>query len=72
MKLKCTCTEEERHGETTVFCCNHCGIPVEEMWQIDMKDRDKKVIKEFAEWIHDNYGVGLPKILADDYFKYNA
>jgi len=28
----CLCTPSERHGETSVMCCNECGQPVEDFW----------------------------------------
>jgi hypothetical protein len=27
--LRCACPPSERHGETTAWCCNECGLPVE-------------------------------------------
>jgi hypothetical protein len=26
---RCACPAEARHGETSVWCCNECGLPVE-------------------------------------------
>jgi len=31
-ELGCKCTPEEKHGWTTIKCCNHCGKPTEEFW----------------------------------------
>lgn len=28
----CVCKPEETHGETSVMCCNHCGLPTEKFW----------------------------------------
>lgn len=28
----CVCDEEDKHGWTTVKCCNECGLSVEEFW----------------------------------------
>lgn len=28
----CICKEEEKHGETSVMCCNECGLPTEKFW----------------------------------------
>lgn len=33
MKSFCKCKESEKHGQTSVMCCNHCGLPDEEFWQ---------------------------------------
>jgi hypothetical protein len=30
--IGCLCSDEEKHGTTTITCCNHCGRPVEEFW----------------------------------------
>lgn len=31
--LHCTCSKEDKHGETSVRCCNACGKPTENFWQ---------------------------------------
>lgn len=28
----CTCHDSEKHGQTSVMCCNNCGLPDEEFW----------------------------------------
>jgi hypothetical protein len=28
----CTCSEDKKHGETSIMCCNECGLPTEENW----------------------------------------
>lgn len=28
----CQCPPEDKHGETSVMCCNHCGAPTEKWW----------------------------------------
>lgn len=30
--IGCTCKEEEKHGTTSIDCCNHCGKPTEDFW----------------------------------------
>lgn len=30
--IQCHCSEEEKHGETAIMCCNHCGLPTEKFW----------------------------------------
>ena len=30
--IACQCPNEVKHGETSVMCCNHCGLPTEEFW----------------------------------------
>jgi hypothetical protein len=29
---RCTCKASEKHGTTTVACCNRCGYPTEDFW----------------------------------------
>lgn len=31
--FKCKCSEGESTGETSVMCCNGCGLPVEDFWK---------------------------------------
>lgn len=28
----CSCSEEEKTGETSIMCCNRCGKPTEKFW----------------------------------------
>lgn len=30
--ISCSCVEEDKHGETVIWCCNHCGLPTEKWW----------------------------------------
>lgn len=30
--ISCACPEEEKHGETKIWCCNHCGLSTEDWW----------------------------------------
>lgn len=30
--ISCACSEDDKHGETKIWCCNHCGLPTEEWW----------------------------------------
>lgn len=30
--IECQCKNEDKHGETSIMCCNHCGKPTEEFW----------------------------------------
>lgn len=30
--LACVCNNEDKHGQTTVWCCNECGKPTEDFW----------------------------------------
>ena len=32
----CTCNEEDKHGETSIMCCNECGKPTEKFWRKGM------------------------------------
>lgn len=32
MNIKCQCKESDKHGQTSVMCCNHCGLPDEDFW----------------------------------------
>lgn len=31
--IGCSCVEEYKHGETKIWCCNHCGKPTEKWWK---------------------------------------
>lgn len=33
----CNCSDEDKHGETAVMCCNRCGKPTEKFWQSEKK-----------------------------------
>lgn len=33
----CYCSNDEKHGQTSVMCCNHCGLPDEEFWKRPIK-----------------------------------
>lgn len=28
----CQCKPGDKHGETSVMCCNECGLPTEDFW----------------------------------------
>lgn len=30
---ECVCNEEDKHGWTTVKCCNKCGLSIEPFWR---------------------------------------
>jgi len=30
--IGCSCNDNDKHGETSIMCCNHCGKPVEDFW----------------------------------------
>lgn len=30
--IQCKCSEDQKHGETSIMCCNHCGLPIEKFW----------------------------------------
>jgi len=32
----CTCNDEDKHGETSIMCCNECGKPTEKFWRKGM------------------------------------
>lgn len=40
----CQCTTEQRTGETSVMCCNHCGLPVEDFWkgEVSLPDAEEE------------------------------
>lgn len=45
--ITCKCEAQEKHGETTVACCNHCGLPTEPWWtNITISDGEYKVREE--------------------------
>jgi len=31
--IQCKCKEEDKHGETSIMCCNECGLPTEKFWE---------------------------------------
>ena len=31
----CTCIEDQKHGETSVMCCNECGLPTDDFWNVN-------------------------------------
>lgn len=31
--MKCNCNQEVKTGQTSVMCCNICGLPDEDFWQ---------------------------------------
>lgn len=30
--IQCKCKPEDKHGETSIMCCNECGLPTEKFW----------------------------------------
>lgn len=30
--IKCKCPDNIKHGQTSVMCCNHCGLPDEDFY----------------------------------------
>lgn len=51
----CECKGEERHGETSVMCCNHCGKPTEEFWTgADPQRGRRKYVREHREFVRVN------------------
>lgn len=30
--ISCACPKEDKHGETKIWCCNHCGLSTEDWW----------------------------------------
>jgi hypothetical protein len=34
----CSCVDEDKHGETSIMCCNECGKPTEEFWHEGMDE----------------------------------
>ena len=30
--IACLCKNEDKHGTTSIHCCNHCGLPTEDFW----------------------------------------
>lgn len=31
--ISCQCKEEDKHGETSIMCCNNCGLSTEDFWK---------------------------------------
>lgn len=32
--IQCKCTPDQKHGETSIMCCNDCGLPCEPFWDV--------------------------------------
>jgi len=30
--IGCSCRNDDKHGETSIMCCNRCGKPMEDFW----------------------------------------
>lgn len=37
-QIHCQCKESDKHGETSIMCCNDCGFPVEEFWTNEIRE----------------------------------
>lgn len=46
----CQCKPEDKHGQTSVMCCNHCGMPDEEFWKPPLSYREG--LEAFAKWFN--------------------
>lgn len=51
MNTICICHESEKHGQTSVMCCNRCGLPDEDFWQPSPStETGQQGVEEQAEW----------------------
>lgn len=57
--MKCKCDPEIKTGQTSVMCCNICGLPDEEFWQpiqseeikpsVSGEDKNERVYKDYKQ-----------------------
>jgi len=45
----CTYHDSEKHGQTSVMCCNKCGLPDEEFWHNPSLQTNEKYWRERCE-----------------------
>lgn len=46
----CKCPPKDKHGQTAVMCCNHCGMPDEPFWQppTDAVEEGEEIVVSMA------------------------
>ena len=44
----CQCLPKDQHGETSVMCCNHCGMPTEDFWKVTPAKTQEELIQQIA------------------------
>lgn len=54
MNKICTCHESEKTGQTSVMCCNKCGLPDEDFWQPPTSPEEVSAEKIWKE-LRDKY-----------------
>jgi len=64
----CTCHDSEKHGQTSVMCCNKCGLPDEEFWhnpslQTPSNEKYWRERCEAAELLLSKINTGRPGII---------
>lgn len=62
--MKCNCKDEIKTGQTSVMCCNVCGLPDEEFWEIP-SDKNWSYREECERL------AGLVKFWQEKYYKLN-
>jgi hypothetical protein len=57
----CVCSENNKHGETSIICCNECGKPTEKFWYCekdevtDIVTQQRKQFIDFINWVEQSY-----------------
>ena len=49
----CKCPPKDKHGQTAVMCCNHCGMPDEPFWQppTDAVEEGEEITEHEMSWL---------------------
>ena len=54
----CHCSNDEKHGQTSVMCCNHCGLPDEEFWKRPEPPDMAEALREIRNRLYDSLPTG--------------
>lgn len=50
--IQCHCNNDDKHGETSIMCCNECGLPTEKFWQLGNSSAPVQPDKNIADLNH--------------------
>jgi hypothetical protein len=66
----CKCSPDEKHGQTSVMCCNRCGLPDEDYWEVPANlAASKDYAKGLLEWASGKFVQYVPGIWTHTYDK---
>jgi hypothetical protein len=66
----CKCSPDEKHGQTGVMCCNRCGLPDEDYWEVPANlAASKDYAKGLLEWVSGKFAQYVPGIWTHTYDK---